>query len=160
MVHDIIRCYKNRLSEIYELIEDLNDNQLCLRSDRYPPATICHPIWTLGHLCISAQGIGEEMSLSHWLDKEWTDLYGQYSDPSDDPSRYHDVATLRRTLRECESILEIRLHAMTKDEIEGPMPDTRYHHIFPTLGHAISGILIDHISEHVRMLIVWKYYLL
>jgi hypothetical protein len=142
VVQNIIKSYKVRLSEITEMIDGLNDDRLVLQSKSYPPATICHPLWTLGHLCISAQGIGEEMSMDHWLDDSWIGLYGQHSNPTNSIYNYHRKVELIHTLHDCEKKIEARLLSMTRDELDGPMPDVRYHDIFPTLGHAICGILI------------------
>jgi hypothetical protein len=160
LVDDVIKNYKKNISEIINLINDINDSNLFLQSDKYLPDTICHPIWTLGHLSISAQGISEEMSVKHWLDKKWIELYGQQSNPINNPSIYHEKSELINTLNDAIDRVEKRFSSLTKKELEGPMPDTRYHHIYPTLAHVITSILIEHTAEHIKMLLMWRYYLI
>jgi len=73
---------------------------------------------------------------------------------------YHGKIELEKTLEDAVFRLEKRTGSMTKCEWEGPMPDVRFHHIYPTLGHAIAGILVGHVAEHISMLSMWRYFLL
>ncbi len=56
--------------------------------------------------------------------------------------------------------MEKQIKLLTIEQLNGPMPDVRYRHIFPTLYHVCSKIFIVHTAEHVRMLSVWKHFLI
>jgi hypothetical protein len=114
----------------------------------------------LGHLIVSAQGICEEMQVNNWLSSDWQTLYNQQSNPVNDPTIYHNKHELLSTLDDAVNRVEENFRSLSNKELNGPMPDTRYHHIFPTLSHVISRILIVHPVEHIKMLLMWRFFLL
>ncbi len=159
-IEHVIKNYRSNISEINSIIETVNPDELFLQSEIYTPATLCHPIWTLGHLSVSAQGISEEMLVPHWLDDSWIGWFSQQSTPRADRNIYPSLLILTETLDDAVSRVEKSLRSLSEEQLHGPMPDTRYHHIFPTLAHVVSSILIEHTSEHIRMLLLWKFFVL
>jgi hypothetical protein len=45
---------------------------------------------------------------------------------------------------------------MEEDGLAQPLPDERYRHIFPTIGHALLHILTAHAAVHVGQVSVWR----
>ncbi len=102
MVDIIVNTFKSNISEIIGIVNEIKDSKLYLQSKQYLPETICHPIWTLGHMITSIVGMrGEEMYDK--LDKttedhgKWNERYGQDSDPIPDPSYYHTIILKRNS---------------------------------------------------------------
>lgn len=160
MRKEMIRIYRGGISEIISFAGSLNGKDLTLMNAQFPPVTICHPLWTLGHLSVSAQSIGGEIGIQGWLDPSWEDLFGQMSDPSSDASRYPDRTTLVDALKESINRVCSGVESLTDDELQGPIPDERFRVSLPTCAHALGSILIDHVAEHRRMLLLWRYFVL
>ncbi|HEQ71462.1 MAG TPA: hypothetical protein ENN69_03145 [Spirochaetia bacterium] len=144
------------------MVHEIDDSKLYRQSTQFLPDTICHPMWTLGHLITSTMGMREEMHeiLDPSIDdfRQWTEKYGQHSDPISDPSFYHRKDELIAVLESQVNAAEKTLRALTDEQLSGPMPDKRYRHIYPSLFHVCASIFIMHSAEHVKMLSVWKYY--
>jgi hypothetical protein len=155
-INNLEKSYRSRIADITNLIASIPEEKLGLQSDDFTPETHCHPIWTLGHLSSSAQAISEELQVSNWLPENWNSIYGQQSEPLSDLSGYLSKQELLDVLDSSVEIVCKNLARLTKDELFGPMPDERYRHIFPTLSHVLSEILIKHTSEHLRMLLIWE----
>lgn len=160
MIKEMIKIYRGGISEIISFAESLNEKELTLMNAQFPPVTICHPLWTLGHLSVSAQSIGGEIGMDVWFDPSWEDLFGQMSDPSSDASRYPDKKALVNALKESINRVCSKAEALTEDELRGPIPDVRFRDSLPTRAHALGSILIDHVAEHRTMLILWRYFVL
>lgn len=160
MIKQLTDSYSRQLDNIRSLVSDIEPENLFLQNNLYPPATICHPVWTIGHLCISAQGMGEEMLMGNWMDKSWPDLFGQNSNPENSPDLYPKTETLLKTLDDAQSHVEKHMLSLPQKQLEDPIPDVRYHDIFPTLLHALAGIFVGHVAEHVQMLLIWRHYVL
>ena len=75
LIENVIKNYKKNINEIIRIINTVDKEHYFSQTNNFPPDTICHPIWTLGHLIIAAQGICEEMGIPHWLDENWQKLY-------------------------------------------------------------------------------------
>jgi hypothetical protein len=113
------------------------------------PAHGVNPIaWTVGHLVYSFQAIGEELDIPHWLGSDWIDLFGQGSRLRPDKEQYPGKAALLESLRDGKRRVLERLERMSEQEMSGPLPDERYRHIFPTLGHAVLNTLVSHFAFH------------
>ncbi|MDA3850819.1 MAG: hypothetical protein PF447_06070 [Spirochaetaceae bacterium] len=161
---NVLSVLQRNLSDIKSLVEAIPGDHLCDQSSSFPPETLCHPIWTLGHLCGSLNGMREELrddfSLHPGRSKEWDQLYGQYSDPQADPHIYHSKDELLSKLDFSFELVKSRMLQIDRKEWEGPMPDERYHEIFPSLAHVTANNFIEHSSTHLKLLILWRFYLL
>lgn len=152
MLGAILNSYGLILNEMEELLDGLPAEFSTLQ----PPGLPNHAVWTLGHLCFSAQAIGEEISLDHWLPPEWTSLFRTGSTPGPDASAYPGLPELRAALGDARDRLSRQLNLVSPDDLAGPLPDLRFRSVFPSTANAILHILVGHTSYHHGQLSLWR----
>lgn len=152
MLGAILNSYGLILNEIDELLVGLPPELAAAQFPGLPN----HAVWTLGHLCFSAQAIGEEISLEHWLPPEWTPLFRTGSTPGADAAVYPGLAELQRSLGDARRRLSEQLNLLPPDDLAGPLPDLRFRSVFPSTGNAILHILVGHTSYHHGQLSLWR----
>ena len=152
MIDEILNSYRISLDRVRGLVADLNEDQMVSQTVALPN----HPAWTIGHLIYSAHMIGQEMGISPWLDEAWLEPFRKGATPQADISAYPSKEELLSTLDSASARLSQKLQAMTDDDLAGPLPDSRYRNVFPTLGHAVLHILTAHTSIHVGQLSAWR----
>jgi hypothetical protein len=152
MLDEVLRSYGMTLDYLRRLVADLDDRQMALQ----PGGAVNHPAWVLGHLAFSFQGLGRELGLAPWLPDVWKSFFGTDSKPKSEPGVYPAKATLLDHLFEGRRRLAAALTERGDEGLAGPLPDTRFRSVFPTLGHAVVHILVAHTAMHVGQLIVWR----
>lgn len=152
MLGAILDSYSIILNEVKELVEGLPPDAATLQF----PQIKNHAIWTLGHLAFSAQAIGEEIRLEHWLPPEWTPLFRTGSEPKDDPLLYPSATTLLDALWDAKERLSAQLNALPPEDLNGPLPDFRFRSLFASTAHAVLHILVGHTSYHHGQLVQWR----
>ena len=144
MITEIIRAFADKANELENLIESLADSDLLFQ----PAEGVNHIAWNVGHLVYSFQAIGDEMGIPHWLSSEWNDMFGEGSHLHANMDLYPNKAGLLESVRDGKQRILERLKRMSPEEMEGQLPDERFRHIFPTLGHAVLNTLVSHFAFH------------
>lgn len=134
------------------IVDDLPDADFC----HQPAGVANHPAWLLGHLCYSFQAIGGEIGIAPWLPKDWGKTFGTGSVPTDVATDYPSRSSLVKAFEDATEKLRMAIAALSNDQLESPLPDEDYRKTLPTLGHALTHILIGHASIHVGQLTVWR----
>jgi hypothetical protein len=112
---------------------------------RFPtPSGGCHPLWVLGHLTLIEGGIpailfGEENAAAGW-----GKLFGENSEPVDNPSVYSTFTEVR------EKYLELRannlkiLESLTEVDLDNPVkaPPKGREHEFATFGRSFLTLAL------------------
>jgi hypothetical protein len=152
MNKEIINSYTRCLDELRRMVSDLSKDQMVAQPDNLPN----HPAWTIGHLIYSAQAIGGEMGLQPWMKPDWEISFKSGSKPVSDAAKYPKLGELIDALDDAQNRLVRRLSAMTDADLAEPLPDERYRHIFPSVGHAVLHILTVHAAYHVGQVAAWR----
>ena len=152
MIAEVLNSYKLNLDYLRLLIADVPDERLA----EQPGGAVNHPLWTIGHLVYAAQMIGTETGLPTWLSDDWPARYGTGSVPSNERSVYPSKDGALSELADAERRLKEHLQALGDGAMQQPLPDVRYRDMFPTVGHAVTHVLIAHTAAHVGQLIVWR----
>ena len=135
-------------------VADVPDERLA----EQPPGVPNHAAWTLGHLVYSCQLIGGEMGLQTWLDGQWNwpALFGGGSVPVATRDTYPAKPELVSAINDGLSRLTARLIELGDAGLDTDLPDARYRHVFPTLGHAVMQVAVAHFGYHLGQLVVWR----
>lgn len=152
MVDESLRSFGLTLDYLRRLIVDVNPADAA----RQPGGAVNHPAWIVGHLTYSCQALGGEVGLSPWLPEFWGPRFGTGSVPTPHAADYPALADLLTALADGQRRLTEQLLQFGEAGLAAPLPDERYRHIFPTLGHAVVHILGGHAAVHVGQLSVWR----
>jgi hypothetical protein len=115
-----------------------------------------HPAWVIGHLVFSCQLIAGEMGVKPWLSPSWEQQFGTGSQPTDSREAYPGKDELLATLADAQQHVCRRVAELGIEGLSAPLPDVRYRHVFPTLGHAVLHVLTSHAAFHVGQVSVWR----
>ncbi len=126
------------------------------RMTEQPLPGVNHPAWILGHLALTADGVGEMFGGKRTLPAAWSTLFGQASQPSSVRSGYPSQSDLLRAFEECHHRLRERAAAAGPELLAQPTPHPRAREAFPTLKELAAFILTGHIGVHLGQLSSWR----
>ena len=152
MQSEILVSFRILVDYALRLVDDVPANQFAA----LPDGVGNHPAWIVGHLCNSFQAIGGELDLPPWLPDGWTSVFGTGSIPSADAGEYPTKSALIAALNQSVEQIESAMKGLTAQQLAAPLPDVEYRKSLPTIGHALTHILIGHASIHVGQLTVWR----
>jgi hypothetical protein len=152
MISDMLRSFAISMDYWRQLLADLNEEQITAQ----PIVGMNHAAWITGHLAYSFQMIGGELGLKPWLPPHWRRLFGTGSRPDARTDDYPNKNQLVAVLEDSRRRLSEALYSMTDHDLDRPLPDERYRHIFPTLGSAVLHILTVHTALHLGQLSAWR----
>lgn len=153
MIAEVLNSYDLHLEFLRTLVSDLSAEQMVVQ----PEGVANHPAWTIGHLVFSCQAIGGELGLDAWLPAEWEERFGTGSTPVADGAAYPEKEELLRVLDDGRQRLASALNELGETGLAASLPDERYRHRFPTIGHAVIHILSGHTALHLGQLTVWRH---
>lgn len=151
-MHHVLESFAYALDYLNDQVSDVAEADMV----RQPAGVRNHPAWTIGHLAASCQGIGGEIGLEPWLPDSWGRSYGTGSVPAGVPGVYPPREELLAVLRDAALRVTTRVQAMSAEEFARPLPDERFRALLPTVGHALTQILVGHTTYHVGQLSVWR----
>ena len=152
MIANVLRSFAMNLDYARRLLGDVTDEQMTAQ----PAKRMNPPAWIVGHIVRSFQLIGDELGLKPWLPGHWNSLFATGSIPQTEGADYPNKTTLLDALVEGRRKLTDALGAMTDKDLDRPLPDKRFRHIFPSLGSAVLHILTVHTAVHVGQLSAWR----
>jgi uncharacterized damage-inducible protein DinB len=142
----IIWSLESARKQTFSLVEDLRDEQICLRS----AAGENSPAWILGHLLLG------DTYLLHLLKKrelsaDFGELLGKYG-PNSNAETLDSKDFLVESLTETNAL---RLEVIRQMNLDQPMPDETLVQTQPTIGHHLQ-ILAFHEGYHCGQIAVWR----
>lgn len=152
MISEILNSYELSLQFLRHLVEDLDDGQMVRQPENVPN----HPAWIIGHLVHSCEQIGGEIGIPPWLPADWGDRFGTDSTPVADLTAYPAKEALLRALDDGHQRIAEALKGIGEAGLAEPLPDVRFRHRLPTIGHAVLHILASHTALHLGQLTVWR----
>lgn len=152
MIPEITQSFGRSLDYLARLVADVDDGQMSAQ----PGGAVNHPAWVIGHLIYSCQAMCGELGVAPWLPEDWADRFGTGSRPLADRAAYPSKDALVDGLLDGRQRLVAAPAALSDEDLATPLPDERYRHLFPTLGHAVVHILGAHTAVHVGQITVWR----
>lgn len=121
-----------------------------------PEGIANHPTWVMGHLTFSCQMIGGVIGVAEWLPEGFGGRFGPGSAPVSDLGAYEPKQTALERLRDAQWRITQAVEAMNDAQLDRPFPDPSYLDVFPTVGHALTQVLVGHLGYHVGEVTVWR----
>ena len=135
-----------------QLVREIPDE----RMTEQPLPGVNHPAWILGHLALTADGVGEAFGGQKTLPPEWRTLLGQGSKPLSLRNNYPSKSELLRAFEECHQRLRERVAAAGPDVLSQPTTNPRARDAFPTWKELAVFILTGHVGVHLGQLSAWR----
>jgi hypothetical protein len=149
----VIPVYNFTLTYAQKLVADLPDEQMCAQP--VPGRVMNHPAFILGHLAWAEDGAASFLGGEPTLGADWKALFGMGETPQADRSRYPAKAALLKELEGAHARLVAAVSGATPDVLAKPAPE-RMRNRFPTVGHALLGLMTGHASSHLGQLSAWR----
>jgi len=134
------------------LLSEIPDERLT----EQPLPGVNHPAWILGHLALTADGVGETLGGQKTLPAEWKTLFGQGSKPSSVRSAYPSKSELLQAFEGYHQRLREQAAAAGPEVLSQPTPNPIARAAFPTLKELAAFILTGHVGVHLGQLSAWR----
>lgn len=121
-----------------------------------PNGIMNHPAWVIGHLTHTCQQLGGAIGLPEWLPHDWAGRFGTGSVPVADANLYETKNDLLAKLRDAQSRITQTVEQLADTRLDEAFPDESYCDVFPSIGHALTQVLVGHTSNHIGQLSVWR----
>ncbi len=152
MLNHVTYLYGFNLGWAETLVEDLSAEQMAAQ----PGGVINHPAWSLGHLVISADHLGQLLGLESNLPEGWSETFKTGGEPSGDASAYPSKEEILGALKEqharnAEAVINIDASRFAE-----PHPDEARRKYFPTVGDMIIFLMTSHEVGHLGQIAAWR----
>ena len=152
MIEHVAYLYKFNLGIAQRLVADLTPEQMVLQ----PSGVVNHPAWTLGHLVVSANGLGRLLGLAPEAPDGWDRVFATGGIPSGDAADYPSKEALLEALaaqheRNTAAVLQADPAWFAK-----PHPDEQRRQYFPTVGDIVIFLMTSHETSHLGQLSAWR----
>lgn len=148
VLHSFAYC----LDYLREQVADVSESDMAAQ----PNGIMNHPAWLIGHLTVTCQLLGGVIGLSPWLPDDWTERYGTGSHPVADAGLYETKRNALAMLTDAEVRITEAVRGLDDARLDAPFPDESYREVFPSVGHALTQVLVGHTANHIGQLSVWR----
>ena len=145
MLTHILHAYDLQLKTAKRLLADIPDDQMCTQ----PNGLVNHPTWSLGHLVVSANGVGKMIGIEPGMPENWGDLFKTGGTPSDDPTGMPSKAELLSELEQVHERYKAALPNVNQSVLDAETPNEQTRAYFPTVG---SMVVSAHSEVGVQLL--------
>ena len=152
MLDHVSYLYGFNLNLARMLVKELNADQMV----QQPNGVVNHPAWSLGHLTLSADGLGQALGLDSALPAGWDEKFKPGGIPSADVSAYPSKRELLDALaaqhvRNTEAVEKAEPSVFSK-----PHPNEETRKYFPTMGDMIVFLMTGHEMDHLGQVAAWR----
>lgn len=134
------------------LVKDLSAEQMVQQRN----GVINHPAWSLGHLVVSANGLGTTLGLESSLADGWDKTFATGGEPSSDLSAYPSKDKILSALKsQHERNSEAFKHA-DAESMSTPHPNEDFRKYFPTIGDMVTFLMTAHEMDHLGQIAAWR----
>jgi hypothetical protein len=146
----VLHSFLYSIEYLEDQVAGLSDEQMAMQ----PPGVMNHAFWTIGHLCLVFEMIGEVVELSGTLPADWV-KFGPGSRPVADAD-FYDAGEAILRLRDGRDRLVERVRDLSDADLDREFPDPEYREVFPSIRHALTQVLLGHTAFHIGQLSVWR----
>lgn len=152
MLDHVVYIYGFNLTYAEMLVKDVSAEQMV----EQPGGVINHPAWSLGHLVVSADHLGQQLGLESSLPDGWDKIFVTGGEPSGDLAGYPTKTELLDALkaqhaRNTEAAKKTDSAALAEPH---PNEDTRKY--FPTVGDMVVFLMTGHEMDHLGQVAAWR----
>ena len=152
MLQHVTYVYRFNLGMAERLVADLAPAQMVLQ----PSGVVNHPAWTLGHLVISANGLGGLLELPSQAPEGWDRIFATGGIPSGDAADYPAREELLAALAAQHERNTAAVLQADPAWFAEPHPDERIRKYFPTVGDVVTFLMTSHETSHLGQISAWR----
>ena len=152
MLEHVTYLYKFNLQFAKTLVKDLSADQMA----QQPSGVVNHAAWSLGHLVISADHLGQFVGLESALPSGWDETFTTGGIPSGDASVYPSKDELLTQLEEQHERNSTAVAAMDPAKFSEPHPNEKTREYFPTVGDMVIFLMTSHEMDPLGQLAAWR----
>ena len=150
MLDHVTYVYGFNLAAAELLVKDVSAEQMA----EQPGGVINHPAWSLGHLVMAADGLGQMLGLESNVPEGWSETFKTGGEPSGDLSAYPDKEEILEALREHHARNTEAVKNIDASRFAEPNPNEESY--FPTLGDMIVFLMTGHEMDHLGQIAAWR----
>ena len=152
MLNHLTYLYQFNLGFAEMLVKDLSAEQMVAQ----PGGVINHPAWSLGHLAVYADYLGELLGLESNVPDGWSETFKTGGEPSGDPADYPSKEEILEELEQQHTRNTEAVKNFDTSRFADPHPDEGMRKYFPTLGDQIIFMMTSHERAHLGQIAVWR----
>ena len=152
MLDHLTYLYQFNLQYAQRLVEGIAADQMASQ----PGGVINHPAWSLGHLVVSSNHLGQLFGLESSLRDGWSETFKSGGEPSGDLSAYPTKDELLDALagqhvRNTDAIKSFDIARFAE-----PHPNENTRKYFPTVGDMVIFMMTAHEMDHLGQIAAWR----
>ncbi len=152
MLDHVTYVYEFDLGFAGRLVKDLSTEQMVAQ----PSGVINHPAWSLGHLVMAADRLGQLLGLESNAPEGWSETFKTGREPSGDPSAYPSKEAILGELQEQHARNAEAVKNVDASRLAEPNPHEATGKHFPTLGDIIVFLMTAHEMDHLGQIAAWR----
>jgi uncharacterized damage-inducible protein DinB len=152
MLQHVLHAYKMNLAFAKRLVGDVPADQMCAQ----PHGIVNHPAWSLGHLVVAADHVGQALGLSADLPAGWEDKWKPGSTPSPDTGLYPGKDDLLRVMEQQHARVAQALSDADQAALAQPLANEQMRKYFPTVGDFAIFLMTSHEMDHLGQIAAWR----
>ena len=153
MLEHVTYLYKFNLQYAETLVKDLSTEQMV----QQPNGVVNHPAWSLGHLVVSANHLGQLVGLESALPTGWDETFKSGRIPGGgDASAYPSKDELLAQLKAEHERNSKAVAEMDAAKLSEPHPNESMRKYFPTVGDMVIFLMTSHEMNHLGQVAAWR----
>ena len=152
MLNHVTYLYGFNLGFAERLVKDLSTEQMAAQ----PGGVINHPAWSLGHLVISADHLGQLLGLDSNLPEDWSEIFQTGGEPSGDASAYPSKEEILGALKGQHTRNAEAVKNTDPSRFTEPHPNEGARKYFPTVGDMVVFMMTSHEMDHLGQIAAWR----
>ena len=152
MIQHLTYLYQFNLQFAETLVKDLKGEQMV----EQPNGVINHPAWSLGHLAVSADHLGEFLGLDSALPDGWGEMFKTGGTPSGDVAAYPSKDRLLEVLAAQHQRNTDAVRSADLAQFAEPHPNEGTRKYFPTVGDMVMFLMTSHEMDHLGQVAAWR----
>ena len=148
----VLHSFAYAIDYLVELLADVPPQQMASQ----PGGIVNHPAWTIGHLAHTCEQLAAVLGVDAWLPADYALRFGTGSVPRADISVYEPKDAALQVLRDAQSRLTVAVEMQSVSDLAAPFPDPMYEDVFPSVGHALTQVMVGHTAFHVGQVTIWR----
>ncbi len=152
MLNHVTYVYGFNLMYAETLVKDVSAEQMV----EQPGGVINHPAWSLGHLVVSADHLGQLLGLESSLPDGWDKTFVTGGEPSGDRAAYPTKAELLDALKAQHARNTDAAKNADAATFSAPHPNEGTRKYFPTVGDQVTFLMTGHEMDHLGQIAAWR----
>ena len=152
MVDHITFVYGFNLMNAETLVKDVSAEQMVGQ----PNGVVNHPAWSLGHLVVAANSLGQVLGLTSTLPDGWDKTFATGGEPSALVSDFPSKEEILGALKEQHERNTEAIKKLDPASLAAPHPNEDMRSYFPTVGDMVVFLMTGHEMDHLGQIAAWR----